>query len=93
MQTQDTQIVNSIITKALERDYTISVFDGEAYTLGVSSDRAAILAALESTDEDTLIIRKADRTRVGSIYLVHGNEDGVIVSDYSDVPAIQELVA
>ena len=93
MQKQDTQIVSTMIDRALAKNYTVSVHDGEAFALGVSSDKKDILAALESTDTDTLIFRQPDRTLVGKVFLVHGNEDGVIVCDYTDVPAIQELVA
>ena len=92
MQAQDTQIVSTIIDRALARNYTISVFDGEACALGLASDKSDILGALETTDEDTLVIRNTERHRIGSIYLVHGNEDGVIVSDYSDNAQIRELV-
>ena len=93
MKTEDTKIVNAIIDRALAKNYTVSVHDGEAFALGVSTSKKDILAALESTDSDTLIFRTQDRSRVGSIFLVHGNEDGVIVCDYTDTPAIQELVA
>lgn len=86
-------VAAALVDAALSRGLTVSVCDGEAYPVKRSTDRAAILAALWSTDEDRLILRR-DGALVGWILLVWGNEaDGSdLVADYSDNEATQAIV-
>lgn len=75
-----------LVRAALAQGYVLSVFDGEGWTVKRSADAAAILAALATTDEDTLRIRRADGTSAGLIMLVWGNDpDGSeLIADYTD---------
>ena len=83
----------NIIKKALAKGYTVSVNDGEAWTVKQSSDENAIVNALNTTGEDTLKLRDQNGV-VGMIYLVWGNaRDGSeLVCDFSDNDAMNALI-
>ncbi len=84
-------IAKELIERALARGYTVSVYDGEEFTVKRSVDLATIIASLATTDCDTLVIRNG-KDRLGSILLIWGNGEDVI-SDYTDKPEIEALVA
>jgi hypothetical protein len=87
------QIAERIVDRALAAGYTVCVFDGEEWPLQRSSNRPDIIAAMYSSDSDTLrFCLPESGWRVGSIMLVYGNGPDV-VSDHTDLPAINELVA
>jgi hypothetical protein len=81
-----------IIDRALAKGYLISVNDGEEWVVKKSAKRKEIMGALQSTDSDTLMIRKPDGEKVGMIYMVWGNSPDEIVCDCSDKPEIDALV-
>lgn len=89
------RIVHKLVSHAIESGYCVSVRDGSfidgegEWVLKSSTDLAAILAAMFSTDGDTLTIRNPNDkstnnigAKVGSVSLVYGNGNEVI-SDYS----------
>ena len=82
-----------IIKGALARSYSVSVNDGEEWTLKRSTDAAAILGALATTGQDWLRIRDADGEPVGVLLLVWGNaaDGSELVADCTDTPATLEL--
>ena len=82
----------AIVAAALAKAYSLSVDDGEAIPISHSTDPAALLAALGSTDEDRILLYHADRRRAGCILLVYGNEPGVLIADYSDNEATNAVV-
>lgn len=92
------KIIRSLLDAAAARGLLVSVYDGEEWTLTASDSRPAIEAAMGTTESDTLRFRKpglgADGKpeSIGSVVLVYGNEDDLI-SDYSDNPETQALVA
>lgn len=85
------KIARRVIRKALAKGYKISVSDGEAYPVKRSSSFTEINKALASTDSDSLIIRDAEGSRIGSVLLIWGNGEDVI-SDHTDNAEIAELV-
>lgn len=89
---QEKTAAGKIIDRALAKGFLVSVYDGEEYAVKRSGKRAEIMGALQSTDSDTLRIRAADGSQIGSIFLVWGNSPEEIVCDCSDNPAIAELV-
>lgn len=62
----------------------VSVYDGEAWALKQSTDKAAILHAMGSTDADTLRWRNPDGVNLGSFVLIYGNGPGELVADHTD---------
>lgn len=93
-------IIGQIITDALARNYAVSVYDGEEWTINTSTHRPTIEQAIGTTDTTTLRFRalnKLDPTNgkpvvVGSVFLVHGNGADVI-SDHTDTPDMDRLLA
>lgn len=87
----EAKITDVILKRALARDYVVSVHDGEEFAIKLSTDIDAIRKEVAATDETRLVFRKSDRTFVGSIWLIHGNEEDV-VGDCSDNPEINALL-
>jgi hypothetical protein len=85
------RIAKQVVADALAAGFTISVNDGEEITLTRSSDKAAIVAAMFSTDHDYLIINRASGERIGWIMLVYGNGTDLI-SDYVVKPEIEAVI-
>ncbi|MER9205225.1 hypothetical protein [Mesorhizobium sp. M0771] len=85
------RIISAIIKRALALGFTVSVYDGEEWALKRSTDFEAITAEVHATDETTLRMRDETGNMVGSIYLVHGNEDDVIC-DHTDNERTAALV-
>ena len=83
-------ICGKLIDDALAAGYEVSVYDGGAYPLLRSTDRAAIIAAMRSTDGDTLIFHNAG-ARIGWVQLVYGNGHDVI-ADNTDNTTTNELL-
>lgn len=76
-------IVTKLIDVILAAGNRISVFDGEVTCLSHTDDRAAILEAIMSSDEDRLIVVGKNRQPVGSIHLIYGNDGHDVIHDYS----------
>lgn len=69
---------------AIAQGYQVSVNDGEAWVVKRSTDSKAIMAALFSTDEDYIRIRKdGEESSVGTFTLVYGNDGWDVIADWS----------
>ena len=84
-------IVELVVRSAIEAGYELSVDDGEEITLKRSRDRAAIMNALFTTDEDRLwFSRPGDASIKGSpkmyhgwVFFVYGNDGHYVINDYT----------
>ena len=85
-------IVRKVVKNAIALGYTVSLYDGEEWTVRKSSNVAAVMDAVQSTDSDTLSFRK-DGEKVGSVWLVYGNSASEVIADYSDVEEVQTILA
>jgi hypothetical protein len=81
----------ALVTACLKRGFAISVSDGEDWPVKRSTDKAAILAALFSTDEDVIVIRARDGSKAGWFQLIYGNDGFDVVSDYSVTDACEAI--
>ena len=81
----EARIARKLIKAILARGLTVTVFDGEETTLARSKDSSAILAAMGTTDCDTLTARNDSGERVACFMLIYGNaEDGSeLIADHS----------
>lgn len=77
------RIVKAIVTMFLDLGYTISVFDGEVFSVKRSSNKTEILNDCFDTDAVNLKMRDSTGEYVGTVYLVYGNDGFDVVSDYS----------
>jgi hypothetical protein len=77
------EVVTQVIDSALHEGWSISVFDGEGWTVERSRDRAAIIAALRTTDEDQLQFHNEQGEHRGWVRLIYGNLPWEVVNDYS----------
>ncbi len=74
----------SVTRDANAQGYQVSVNDGEAWVVKRSTDSKAIMAALFSTDEDYIRIRKdGEETSVGTFTLIYGNDGWDVIADWS----------
>lgn len=88
---EEAAAARKLVDLILDKGWSISVNDGEEWTVKRSSDRKAILSALCTTGEDTLGLHEADGCRIGVLLLVWGNSAPELVADYSDNPEINAL--
>jgi len=93
------KVARKLVQQALAAGYVISVNDGEEWVVKKCADERTIMAALASTDGDTLVIRNpADKTtnnvgaKIAAVQLIYGNAPEELIADYSapDLDAFAE---
>jgi len=89
------RVASRLVRAALDAGYSISVNDGEEWTVKRALKAKPVLEALATTGEDTLRIRDADGDSCGTFYLVWGNdEDGSeLIADHTDNDACNALAS
>ena len=82
-----------LVAAALAAGYTVSVYDGEEYTVKRSRKSTEILEALATTGEDVLVIRDSAGERLGVLSLIWGNEESgeCLIADHTDNDAMEAL--
>ncbi|PWJ81528.1 hypothetical protein C7441_11060 [Pseudaminobacter salicylatoxidans] len=85
------RLCRALVGACIERGYAVSVNDGEEWVVKRSTDKAQIMAALFSTDEDQIVIRDKDGTRAGWFQLIYGNDGWDVVSDFSANPVCEAI--
>lgn len=86
----EARIAKRLVADALAAGWSISVHDGEEWAIKQSTDKAAIYAAMCSTEMDTLRFRK-DGEPIGSVTLIYGNGED-LVSDSGDGDELQAFL-
>ena len=88
-------VARHLVRAALAGGYSLSVYDGEEWTVKRATKAAPILEALCSTGADVLRLRDTDGNPVGSFSLVWGNDETgeELLSDYSDNELCDRLAA
>jgi hypothetical protein len=78
------KIARHTVKTLLDAGFNISVFDSEEITLRHSTDAVTICNAMNTTDEDKLLVYRAgERERFGWVYFVYGNDGCDVISDYT----------
>jgi hypothetical protein len=88
----EARIARKIVKDALANGWTVSVYDGDEWTVKSSTDNRAILEAMCTTDSDVLRLRDAAGESIGNIWLVWGNDEDVI-SDHTDSETMADFMA
>ncbi|OBQ90247.1 hypothetical protein A9K66_15225 [Mesorhizobium sp. AA23] len=78
------RIARALVKACLDRGYLISVYDSEDWVVRRSDDKAAIMLALFSTDEDGIHLRSPTGDKLGWFQLIYGNSGYDVVSDHAD---------
>ncbi|PBC01760.1 hypothetical protein CK220_24300 [Mesorhizobium sp. WSM3860] len=78
------RIARALVKACLDRGYMISVYDSEDWVVRRSDDKAAIMLALFSTDEDGIHLRSPTGDKLGWFQLIYGNSGYDVVSDHAD---------
>ncbi|RUW81543.1 hypothetical protein [Mesorhizobium sp. M2A.F.Ca.ET.067.02.1.1] len=78
------RIARALVKACLDRGHLISVNDGEDWVVKRSDDKAAIMLALFSTDEDAIHLRSPTGDKLGWFQLIYGNSGYDVVSDHAD---------
>lgn len=92
MNTDERFVVRGIVNRALDKGYLLTVFDGEEYPVMHSDDSDEVMAELGHCDEEWLSVENGDRKKIGTIFLVYGNDPDEVVCDCTDKPEILEIV-
>lgn len=77
----ESRIVRKVVEDALAQGFSLSVFDGEDWSVNKSTDKKEILENLQVCDEEKLYLNK-DGRQVGGILFVYGNDGYDVISDY-----------
>lgn len=86
-------IVLRLVEVILATGYCITVYDGEEFVLRRCAIRDTVLNNIGATDEDILVIRSPSTgERIGHVYLVYGNEPGVVICDHTDSVTMNALL-
>lgn len=95
----DKKMATRLVDEALRRGYTISVNDGEEWTVKRSTVRAEILAAMGSTEMDVIKVREKPAEEgdvakfVGCFDLVWNNDPGDTIADHTANAECESLYA
>jgi hypothetical protein len=82
----EARTARKLVKALLARELSVSVNDGEETTVRRSRKYSEILDAMATTGEDYLIAYAPTGDRVGSFYLVYGNDESgeELIADHTD---------
>lgn len=89
---REISVVRSIVGSALAMGYKVSVHDGECWAVRQSTDKAAIMAEIYTTDQNTLSIRNNEGEKVGFVLLVYGNSASEVMADWTDSEEMDKIL-
>tara|TARA_R110000868_G_scaffold47912_1_gene156421 strand:+ start:420 stop:812 length:393 start_codon:yes stop_codon:yes gene_type:complete len=95
----EARVVRKLVKAAIAAGYSVSVNDGEEWTVKRSTSTKVIFDALATTGEDTIRISAADPSKTtgwhgaGSFCLIYGNDPSgeEILADYTDNEVCEAL--
>ena len=88
----ETQAARLLVEIILSKGFSISVYDGEEWTVRRSTSAPDILEALDTTGEDYLAMHRVDGSKGGGcIQLVWGNSAPELVADYTANDAMEAI--
>ena len=76
-------VLKKVVKAAIKNGWTVSLNDGEEWTVKRSRDANEVIDAAMTTDEDYLRFRDADGNNMGAVYFVYGNSPDEVINDYS----------
>ena len=85
MHADEAKVVGKLIDEGMALGYTVSVYDGDEWTVKCSANKVEILEALDTTGIDRVRFYEGVDS-VGTFLLVYGNEPYYVINDFSDNP-------
>lgn len=85
-------VVRQIVNRALDKGYLLTVFDGEEFPVLHSDDAEEVMDNLGHCDEEWLHVENEAMQKIGTVFLVYGNDADEVVCDCTDKPEILEIV-
>jgi hypothetical protein len=87
------KVATKLVRAALAAGYSISVHDGEEWTVSRATRAYDVLDALATTGEDTLQLYDADQHGAGCFYLIWGNaaDGSELIADHTDNDICQRM--
>lgn len=85
---EERKIAKAVVKSAIASGYSLGVYDGEEFTIHHSTDAAAVLAEMFTTDESRLFVYKQDGPQgkmdwFGWVLFIYGNDGWDVVNDYT----------
>lgn len=87
------QIARKLLTDIVDAGCMFSIYDGGEWVVRRSVDVEAGLAAMFTSDEDVISVRRLTGEQVGQFDLLHGNEPWELIADYSDTAEMRAIIA
>lgn len=86
-------IFKRVVRSALAKGCTLSLCDGEEWTVKLSRDSAQVLGAAFTVDEERLRVRDAGGVYIGDVFFVYGNDGFDAIADRTDNVIMQSICA
>ena len=86
-------VVRAIVKSAIEQGYTVSLSDGQEWTVKRSTSLTEVMQAIMTTESDSLRFRNDAQEVVGGVFLVYGNSASEVMADWSDNEITKAIVA
>lgn len=78
------QIAFKLIEELLAGGYELAIDDGEGIAVRRTRDEKTLREGLFSVDEEHILVYKpTDKTRIGWVFLVYGNDGYDVINDYA----------
>ncbi len=83
-QGREKKLAKMVISILIDEGFSLSVHDGEELAIIKCRDKKQVLAAMMSTDEDSLwVYRPGVAERYGWLYFVYGNDGYDVINDHT----------
>jgi len=87
-------VARAAIRNAIKLGYVVSLYDGEEWCVKGSNSEQEVMANLYATDQEVLSFRDNKEMRViGKVWLVYGNSASEVMSDWTDSPLMETILA
>ena len=80
---EDRTPINKLVKAALVGGNTLSLFDGEEWTVKRTTTAKSFKTEMASTDSDTILVRNSEGKQLGQFFIIF-NDDGYPICDYTD---------
>jgi hypothetical protein len=78
----ESRIASCAVSALLAAGYWLAVCQGDEDEQPATTIKRKIMTLLGECDEDRIIVYR-DKTRMGWVHLVYGNDDNDVIADYS----------